>query len=403
MVNRLVFDTNILMATENFSKMLTDLNHEYDNIILFEVLAELDNLKSKEGQKGMQARRAVRNIKAFIDKFTFCESESNEATTDSRIVDYAKKHNATVITNDIAMELRSKALGVKTENYYEVKEIGRGYKEVELNEPKDTILTFLSPLGKDLEIGEYLIINRYGAPYAAYVKTGLTSYEVVPEQAFESVQSGKIVPLDLFQSCAFDSLNNNQLTFLTGKAGTGKTLISISKMVESLESGDVDKIVIFTNPTKARGAEQLGFYTGDRNMKLIQNSIGSILSSKLGSQMKLEEMIADETILIMPMSDIRGYEVPETAYLYISEAQNADADLLQLAIQRISGGPAIIEGDPYTQLDHWSYGGENNGMLRGIEVFKEYEGLERFPDFAHVHLPNIYRSKLAERADLMTN
>ena len=77
--------------------------------------------------------------------------------------------------------------------------------------------------------------------------------------------------------------------------------------------------------------------------------------------------------------------------------------LLQLAIQRGSGGITIVEGDPYSQLDHWSYGGENNGMLKLIEVFKGYKTLPRFEGFAHIHLDKIYRSGIAERASLMTS
>lgn len=398
MTKEVLFDTNILMATEDYATMILTIEAD-DYYILLETLEELDNLKGAEGRKGMQARRAIRKIKANLDAFNieYGDPEVKIRKVDDKIVAFAKEHEMTLITNDIAMELRAIGQGVKTENYYETIEVGTGYKVFEVPDLfQGNIRTLLHEAGKELYPGEYVIFKRYEQLVEAYLKLENGSYEPIGRTEFTSEKGDTVKPKDLFQLCAMDSLKNNEFSVITGRAGTGKTLLSISCMLEALEKGEVSKIVIFTNPTKARGAESMGFYKGDRIEKLLQNSIGAILTAKLGSLFLLEEMIETEKIMIMPMSDIRGYEVPADAFLYISEAQNADVDLLQLAIQRASGGPIIIEGDPYSQLDHWSYGGENNGMLRAIEVFKG------FPLFAHVHLPNIYRSKIAERAAQMT-
>lgn len=408
-VKTVIFDTNILMATEDYPTMFSKIaaGEQLKPIIPLETLRELDGLKNAEGRKGFQARRAIRKIRENLGilNIVYLDETNSTKKVDDKIVDFAVENDIVLVTNDIAMELNAKGLGATTQNYYETKEVGTGWREVELSNSEgrlDDYETKFEALSEIMVSGEYVIFKEFGLPVATFVKLpgneGFSQIGVSKDSPLVLVpgRTEKVAPKDPYQTCAIDSLIANDFSIITGKAGTGKTLLSISRMLEALEHGQVSKIVIFTNPTKARGAEQLGFYTGDRNAKLLQNSIGAILISKLGSIIALEEMLADETLVIMPMSDIRGYEVPANAYLYISEAQNADVDLLQLAIQRASGGPIIIEGDPYTQLDHWSYGGENNGMLRAIDVFRGFES------FGHVHLPIIYRSKIAERAALMT-
>jgi len=407
-MTRPIFDTNILMGTEDYKALVSEFNKDGKPYIALESLRELDSLKkSRDERKAKQSQRAIKKIRENIKEFEFVNlREALDYTPDSvddAIVNFAATSETLLVTNDFAMEVIAEALGVDVSNYFEVKDVGKGWIEVdlELYNEKD-IVKHLSLIGAELEVGEYLIVNNFKRNFGTYQKVGETSYKELEELAFENEFSGTVRAKNPQQLCAMNTLSTKQLTVITGSAGSGKTLLSISKMLDDLLNGAIQQIVIFTNPTKARGAEELGFYTGDRKAKLLQNSIGAILTSKLGPQI-LERYLEMEKILIMPMSDIRGYEVPGSATLYITEAQNADADLLQLAIQRGSTGDIIVEGDPYSQLDHWSYGGENNGMLRLIEVFKKYKHLPRFQDFGHVHLDKIFRSEIAERANLMTS
>lgn len=400
-----IFDTNILMGTESFSKMLGEFSAE-KKFISLETLKELDGLKNAEGRKGFQARRAIRKIKENLQEFEIVYiaqeyPETKELRVDDKIVFFAESEGTVLVTNDIAMELNAVGRNVETRNYYEKLDVGNGYHEFEIGLPDGRGVYQIGHVFKEMAdkttLGEYLIIKEFGFPTDIYLREA-TGFERVDkkELILRPGKGEKVKPKDHFQACAIDSLQNQDFTILTGKAGTGKTYLAVSRMLEALDNGEVNKIVIFTNPTKARGAESLGFYRGDREGKLLQNSIGGILAAKLGGMFILEKMLLEETISIIPMSDIRGIEVGADSYLYITEGQNADADLMQLAIQRGAGCPIIIEGDPFTQLDHWSFGGENNGMLKAIAVFKGFQG------FSHVHLPIIYRSAMADRASLMT-
>ena len=108
-------------------------------------------------------------------------------------------------------------------------------------------------------------------------------------------------------------------------------------------------------------------------------------------------MIEDEELLLLPMSDIRGYDTSGMrAGIYISEAQNLDISLMKLALQRIGNdGICIIDGDEKTQVDDVSFAGANNGMRRLSKVFRGEVV------YGEVELRIIHRSKIAQIAERM--
>ena len=120
-----------------------------------------------------------------------------------------------------------------------------------------------------------------------------------------------------------------------------------------------------------------------------------MLSSKFGSKFAVEELIENEKIILMPLSDIRGYDTSGMkAGVYISEAQNLDIYLMKLALQRIGEDSiCIIDGDYNTQVDDESFAGARNGMRRVSQVFRGQD------IYGEVELKKIHRSKLAEIAD----
>jgi predicted ribonuclease YlaK len=106
-------------------------------------------------------------------------------------------------------------------------------------------------------------------------------------------------------------------------------------------------------------------------------------------------MIKDERLVLLPMSDIRGFDTSGMrAGVYISEAQNLDITLMKLALQRIGeDSVCIIDGDCKTQVDDASFAGANNGMMRASKVFRGED------IYGEVELKNIYRSRIANIAE----
>lgn len=239
-------------------------------------------------------------------------------------------------------------------------------------------------------INEYVFIeDLQGKLVDTLCWTG-NRYRKLKFDTFDSRMFGSIRPIkgDKYQQCAFDSLLNNQVTMLKGPAGTGKSIIALSYLFSLLEKNKINKIIIFCNTIATKNSAKLGFYSGSKDEKLLDSQIGNFLASKLGSKFELERLIKDETIILLPMSDVRGYDTTGmNAGIYITEAQNMDISLMKLALQRIGEDSlVIIDGDCETQVDLPAFAGTNNGMRRMSEVFRG-ETL-----YGEVELNQIHRS-----------
>lgn len=74
-------------------------------------------------------------------------------------------------------------------------------------------------------------------------------------------------------------------------------------------------------------------YPGSRDEKLLDSQIGNLLISKLGDRYIVEQLIQEGKLVLLPLSDIRGYDTSGMqAGVYISEAQNLDIELMKLAL-----------------------------------------------------------------------
>ena len=405
-----IADTNIFMSLNNLEKLI-----EYCGGLLkvpIYVIEELDNLKTKEGDRGFKARRALRNIKKVEDRLIYVLSDGQSwllpaewagDKMDNRIINcaaylkFAEHEDIVMLSNDLNVRIKCNSLKIPTEPYHEEeKQTSPGWVEAKMtDEEYDEFLLKRNNLWS-LELNEYLIaLDKAGELRGIFKYLDDKDWiEVNNKEKIGNVFLGTISPRDSFQACAIDSLLNENFTVITGAAGSGKTLLSLTYALREIRSGARSRLIIFTNPVKTRGSEQLGFYTGDRTEKLLQNSIGAMLSSKIGDSSVLDQLMDENLLEILPMSDIRGYEVGADQIMYITEAQNLSSDLIKLAIQRCAEGSKIIlEGDPNTQVDNYAFEGSNNGLKRVIDVFRGYY------DFSQVQLPNIYRSKIADKAE----
>jgi predicted ribonuclease YlaK len=158
-----------------------------------------------------------------------------------------------------------------------------------------------------------------------------------------------------------------------------------------IKRGEYDRVVVMFNPTKTRGAADMGFYSGDSNRKAMSNSIGNILTTKFGDRSAVDYLLNDEKIKLVSIADCRGMEIRDREILYISEAQNTSIDLIKLCLTRVSeNAKVIIEGDFDAQVDSRIFEGTNNGLKRVVQVFKGE------PEFGYVELQKIFRSRIAQ-------
>ena len=275
----------------------------------------------------------------------------------------------------------------------------KGFREVTLTDEELAYLYSHLDINQfDLFENEYLIIkNENDVIIDKFVfKDGV--YDVVKFSQMKSDMFGNVKPYegDIYQQMAINSMYNNKLTVLKGSAGTGKSYLALGYLFSQLEKRKIDKIIIFCNTVATANSAKLGFYPGTKDEKLLDSQIGNMLSAKFG-KILLEEFIRREQILLLPMSDIRGFDTSGmNAGIYITEAQNMDISLMKLALQRIGEDcVCIIDGDYNAQVDMSQYSGVNNGMRRLSEIFRGQEF------YGEIELQNIYRSRIARIADMM--
>ena len=384
-------------------------------------LVELESIKTasyKDEETKYNARLLLHLLEKNEDKYEIIlHTLSNEEkikelnlpiNNDSRIISdalffYEKLDNQKDFifkTKDLACKALAKAHGLPVEYLQKDEKEYTGFQEAYFTEVGlanfyQTTVVNNENVYNLLE-NQYLIVRNEDGWILDKYKWKDNKYEKIPFRKAESKMFGKIVPKDgdVYQQLALDSLFSNQITMIRGAAGTGKSYLSFGYMFDLLEKGKISKIIIFCNTVATKGSAKLGYYPGSRDEKLLDSQIGNLLVSKIGDRIMVEKLIADGTIVLLPMSDIRGYDTTGmNAAIYISEAQNLDIELMRLALQRVGEDSiCILDGDSNAQVDSSLYAGSNNGMRRVSEIFKGSD------IYGEVTLVNIHRSKIAELA-----
>lgn len=384
-------------------------------------LEELEHIKTsanKDPDIKFAARKLVYELDTHYDSYEVVIWNSNLAldlketglpeTEDSKIITSAswfksqhKDDNVIFITNDLCCKHLAKAfLYIPVESYKEDATNYDGYKEIIMDD-NDMAYFYSHPEKNlfDLHINEYLLVkNEDGEIVDKLCWTG-EEYRHLTYNTFKSNYFGNVKPMkdDVYQTLAADSLENNRITLIKGPAGTGKTYLSLGFLLHKLERNKIDKIIVFCNTVATKNSAKLGYYPGTRDEKLLDSQIGNLLSSKLGGRIAVEQMIQKEELILLPLSDIRGYDTSGMkAGIYISEAQNLDIELMKLTLQRIGEDSiCIIDGDCNAQVDDIHFAGSNNGMKRASKVFRGSD------IYGEVTLKNIHRSRIAKLAEEM--
>lgn len=336
----------------------------------------------------------------FFQYFNILEELGLEDTPDNRIISTAYYYNKNVepiifVTNDMACKLIARNIAnlevesIKNEeiSYY-------GYKSVILNDT--SMASFYENLKLNTYeclVNEYLIIRDEDGNCTDIRRWDGEMYSPTFNKTISSRLLGKLKARDEYQLAAIDSIHNNEITVLYGKAGSGKTTLPLNYIMQEIEKGHFKKCYFVYSFEPLKGAKTLGFEKGDHITKLLySSSIGNILASKFGGIHQVESLMNQGILDIIPTANIRGVEFAD-ACVFVTEAQNLDVYTLKTIIQRCKTGcKQIYEGDIIEQKDTNI---QMTGISRMIDVFKGND------NFGVVKLKNNYRSKLSELADLM--
>jgi len=384
-------------------------------------LNELENIKTssnKDFSVKYAARKVLHDLKSHVDNYdviVFKETMLDPMvaadltiTSDLKILATAYSlinsiPNLILVTNDFAFYHIAKLFFNENVEMLNDEEYDgyTGYKEVTLTDVEMaefySVYQFSNPF--NLLINQYLIIKDIKGNIVDRLCWTGEDHRQLGYKDFKSTMFGSVKPKngDVYQALYADSLSHNQITLVKGPAGSGKTYLALAFLISLLEHGNIDKIIIFCNTVATKNSAKLGYYPGTRDEKLLDSQIGNLLSSKFGDKIVVEDMIEKGKLLLLPMSDIRGYDTSGLQCgVYISEAQNTDISLMKLALQRIGENAiCIIDGDYKTQVDEIDFAGANNGLKRASKIFRGHK------PYGEVELQKIHRSIIAEIAEDM--
>ena len=201
-----------------------------------------------------------------------------------------------------------------------------------------------------------------------------------------------ITPRNAEQSFALHMLLDNRIKMVTlsGKAGTGKTLLALAAAME--RRTDYRQILL-ARPIVPLSNRDIGFLPGTMEEKMrpwlmpIQDNLEYLMSDKTGFDMYIEQGVVE----IEALTYIRGRSIAN-AFIIIDEAQNLTNHELKTIITRVGEGTKIVLTGDVEQIDSQYLDSTTNGLSYAIEKFKKY-------DLAgHMTLTKGERSKVATLA-----
>lgn len=186
-----------------------------------------------------------------------------------------------------------------------------------------------------------------------------------------------------------ESIQEHDVNFGIGPAGTGKTYLAVACAVEALESEKVRRIIL-TRPAVEAG-EKLGFLPGDLSQKVdpYLRPLFDALFEMLGFE-TVERLMEKNVIEVAPLAFMRGRTLNES-FIILDEAQNTTTEQMKMFLTRIGfGSTAVVTGD-ITQCDLPRH--QKSGLRHVIEVLEGVDGI----GFTFYQAHDVVRHRLVQK------
>ncbi|MAD01089.1 MULTISPECIES: PhoH family protein [Pseudomonas] len=185
------------------------------------------------------------------------------------------------------------------------------------------------------------------------------------------------------------SIQEHDINFGIGPAGTGKTYLAVACAVDALEREQVRRILLVRPAVEA--GEKLGFLPGDLAQKIdpYLRPLYDALYEMLGFE-QVAKLIEKQVIEIAPLAYMRGRTL-NNSFIILDESQNTTLEQMKMFLTRIGfGSTAVITGD-ITQVDLPR--GTRSGLAHVTEVLKGVNGI----GFTHFQSKDVVRHPLVQR------
>lgn len=414
----LVIPISVIEEIDEFKKGLNELGRNAR-----EVLRKIDKLRkrgkiSATDHLGIELNNKGRLI-IELNHISEVPAGLSPEKVDNRLLAvalaYSKKHptaEVTLISKDANLRIKADAMGLNAidfeggntktpDNFY------KGYQEITLSDSeikeflKKKKLDFLNEQG--LQPNEYALISSNENENL----NAVARFDAKKGQLVELVSDGDIFGLEALnteQMIALDLLLNPELPLvtITGKAGTGKTLLAVAAgLHQTVEDTHYRKMLV-ARPIFPMGKD-IGYLPGTMEEKLnpwmqpIFDNLEFLFSLGDGGKKQVrmvdrkrhEELINQGILQVEPLTYIRGRSIPQQ-FMIVDEAQNLTLHEIKTIVTRAGKGTKIIlTGDP-EQIDNPYIDSQSNGLTQIVERLKD-DVLT-----GHVHLIHGERSELAE-------
>lgn len=426
MSKTITIDTNLLLDDE---KIIFKLLNEYDKIIIpITVLKELDKHKYNP-HLAFSARNAIRAILEFKNKYpTQLEvpiSDNDITNNDARIIEATKNANADLATKDMSMSLIAESQNVNTKlydvvmnnlfdpyNYITVEEIYQHKEQFEWerfyqDEDYDQILEFFSMvLDKELDRNSWFFIFIKAEKQEPFIyanqpiKGYLTRVDHHPHYREMKCDNGRVIKArDIYQICAIYALKEAPHVLLTGRWGSGKSLLASAYALENSEK----KTFITRPPIGINSKYNIGFVPGDKEEKMVDwlagftSALYYIYGNTNGqtdgknSYDHVKDTIFNQKYEILPLNSIQGLSLLDDDMLLIDEVQLISVDYMSMILSRpTEDAKLIMMGDLAQSYDVIKP--SESGLLKLLRALPHRS-------MAYIKLETSYRSDILELAD----
>jgi PhoH-like ATPase len=430
-----VLDTSVILYDHNAIRSF----EEHDVAIPIHVLEELDNFKKGNDTVNFEAREFIRTFDdisktdlindwiplngqslgkikvVYNSKDTTLNAEQifGDRKYDHKILNAAlslqtefKNKKVILVTKDICLRLKAKALNLLSEDYQtgKIKDVQHLYsgkavidnvdeKLIEQLFKDDTIP--VEALGlENIRDNQFFILRNGKKSVLAYYNPYTHQVEHVHKKVVSGIQSRNAE-----QAFCIHALNNPNIKLVTlqGIAGTGKTLLALAS---ALEQRRHYRQIFVTRPIVALSNKDIGYLPGDVKSKLDPymeplwdnlKFIKGLFSGNEKQYKKFDEMLENEKIAIAPLSFIRGRSLSHV-YFIVDEAQNLTPHEVKTIISRAGDETKIVFTGDINQIDTPYLDAQSNGLSYLIDKVKSN------PLFAHITLEKGERSELANLA-----
>jgi len=198
----------------------------------------------------------------------------------------------------------------------------------------------------------------------------------------------RVNPKSVNQRRYLDAIEQHDIVFGIGPAGTGKTYLAMAQAVTYLLSKRVTRIVLARPAVEA--GEKLGFLPGDLQEKV--NPYLRPLYDALYDMMdteKAQRLLERGTIEVAPIAFMRGRTLND-AFVILDEAQNTTSEQMKMFLTRLGfGSKAVVTGD-ITQIDLPT--GRASGLVEAMKIVRNIDGIA----FIHFDDKDVVRHKLVQ-------